>query len=169
MEGDTGREDRTEKTSRELLRHAVATVAYRGGKAVRGAPPGFESFRVAPSSRTPGEILAHIGDLFDWALSLAQGINAFKESPPGPWDADVARFFESLQRFDAVLASDAPLGRPAEKLFQGPVADALTHVGQIAMLRRMAGAPIRGENYFQADISAGRLGADQAAPRKEFD
>lgn len=158
-----------EDRARGLLRHAVATVAYRGGKAVRGAPQGFESFRAASSSRTPGEILAHIGDLFDWALSLAQGGHAWKDSPPGSWDGDVARFFEALQRFDAVLASDAPLGRPAEKLFQGPVADALTHVGQIAMLRRMAGSPIKGENYFLADIAAGRIGADQAAPRKEFE
>lgn len=155
--------------ARELLRHAVATVAYRGGKAVRGAPSGFESFRAAPSSRTPGEILAHIGDLFDWALSLAQGSQTWKDTPPGSWDSDVARFFAALQRFDAVLASDAPLGRPAEKLFQGPVADALTHVGQIAMLRRMAGAPIKGESYFVADIAVGRIGADQAAPRKEFE
>jgi len=164
-----------DRAARELLRHAVATVAYRGGKAVRGAPPGFSAFRAAAASpsgysaRTPGEILAHIGDLFDWALSLAQGVHVWKDTPPADWDSDVARFFAALGRFDAVLASESALGRPVEKLLQGPVADAPTHIGQIAVLRRMAGAPIRGESYFQADIAAGRIGPDQAAPRKEFD
>ena len=154
-----------------LLRHAVATVAYRGGKAIRGAPAGFESFRAAPAetTRTPGQILAHIGDLFDWALSLAQGGHEWKETPPGSWESDSARFFTRLERFDELLASDAPLAQTPEKLLQGPVADALAHVGQIALLRRMAGAPIKGGNYFKADIAAGRVGAEQAAPRKEFE
>jgi hypothetical protein len=156
-------------TSRELLRHTLATLAYRGGKAVRDAPPGFAAFRLSEGGRTPAEILAHVGDLFDWALSLAQGRQAWKDSAPLPWGAEVARFFAALERFDAVLASDAALASPAEKLFQGPIADALTHVGQITMLRRLSGAPIKGENYFQAEIAAGRVGPQQAAPRKEFD
>jgi hypothetical protein len=155
--------------SRELLRHAVATVAYRGGKAVRGAPASFAAFRVAEGSRTPAGILAHVGDLFDWALSQAKGAEAWQDSKPLPWEKEVARFHETLGRFDAYLASDAPLHAPAEKLFQGAVADALTHIGQIAMLRRIAGAPIKGENYSRADIEAGRVGADQAAPKREFD
>jgi hypothetical protein len=156
-------------TSRELLRHTLATLAYRGGKAVRGAPPEFAAFRLSEGGRTPAEILAHVGDLFDWALSLAQGRQTWKDSAPLSWDAEVARFFAALERFDAILASDAPLASPAEKLFQGPIADALTHVGQITMLRRLSGAPINGENYFQAEIAAGRVGPEQAAPRKEFD
>jgi hypothetical protein len=157
--------------ARELLRHAVATVAYRGGKAIRGAPAGFESFHVVESARTrtPGQILAHIGDLFDWALSLAKGGHEWKETPSGAWEADSERFFASLERFDALLASDAPLARSPEKLFQGPVADALAHVGQIALLRRLAGGAIKGENYFKADIAAGRIGAEQAEPRMEFE
>jgi hypothetical protein len=155
--------------SRELLRHAVATVAYRGGKAVRGAPSPFAKFRVAEKSRTPVQILAHIGDLYDWVLSQAMGAEAWHDSKPLPWDQEIARFHETLACFDAYLASDAPLHAPAEKLFQGAVADSLTHVGQIAMLRRVAGAPIRGENYSRADIHAGQVGADQAAPKREFD
>ena len=159
----------TKDPARELLRHAVATLAYRGGKAIRGAPEGFSSFRAAETTRTPGQILAHIGDLFDWAVSLASGGHEWKDTPPASWEADSARFFTCLERFDAILASDALLARSPEKLFQGPVADALAHVGQIALLRRMAGAPIRGENYFKADIASGRVGADQAAPRMEFE
>ncbi len=156
-------------TSRELLRHTLATLAYRGSKAVRGAPPEFAAFRLREGGRTPAEILAHVGDLFDWALSLAKGRQAWKDSAPLSWDAEVARFFAALELFDAVLASDAPLASPAEKLFQGPIADAFTHVGQITMLRRLCGAPIKGENYFQAEIAAGRVGPKQAVPRKEFD
>ena len=155
--------------SRELLRHAVATAAYRGGKAVREAPASFADFRVAEKSRTPSQILAHIGDLYDWALTQAKGAEAWHDSKPLPWDQEIARFHETLARFDAYLASDAPLNVPPERIFQGAVADSLTHIGQIAMLRRIAGAPIRGENYSRANIQAGRVGADQAAARREFD
>ena len=152
-----------------LLRHAVATVAYRGGKAIRGAPAAFANFRISESSRTPVEILAHIGDLFDWALAMAQGRHEWHSSTPLAWDEEVKRFHRTLGAFDGYLASGLPLGCPVEKLFQGPVADALTHIGQIALLRRAAGAPIRAENYFKAEIAAGRVGADQATPRMEFD
>jgi hypothetical protein len=157
------------ETARELLRHTVATVAYRGSKAVRGAPPKFATFRVSKTSRTPVQILAHIGDLFDWALALAQRNHEWHDSPPLPWDAEVARFFATLQRLDDYLASDAPLKGSAEKLFQGPIADALTHVGQLTLLRRCVEAPVKGENYAKAEIVVGRVGADQAAPRVEFD
>jgi hypothetical protein len=152
-----------------LLRHTVATVAYRCGKALRGAPASFAGFRVTESARTPGEILAHIGDLFDWALALAQGRHEWHSSAPLPWDEEVKRFHRTLGAFDGYLASGLPLSCSIEKLFQGPIADALTHIGQIALLRRAAGAPIRGENYFKAEIAAGRVGADQAAPRMEFE
>lgn len=155
--------------SRAFLRHTVATVAYRGGKAIRGAPPGFSDFRPAPASRSAGEVLAHVGDLFDWALNLARGLRVWSDTKPRAWEEDSARFFRSLEAFDAFLASGEPLATNAEKLFQGPVADALNHIGQIAMLRRMAGAAIRGENYFKADIATGKVGADQPPPRVEFD
>lgn len=156
---------------RDLLRHALATLAYRAGKALRGAPAGFESFSIAPGSRTPGQILAHMGDLFDWALELAKGASVFNDATPLPWDREVTRFFAALEAFDRHLASGAPLpeGFTEDKLFQGPVADALTHTGQIGMLRRLAGAPVRGESYFRSDIEIGRLGLDQAEPRREFD
>jgi len=153
---------------REMLRHTLATAAYRGGKAIRDAPPGFAMFRAGETSRSAGEILAHVGDLFDWALSLARGTHVWHESEPLAWDREVERFFRTLAVFDAQLAGDTPLGTSPEKLFQGPVADALTHIGQIAMLRRLATAPVRGENYFKADITAGRVGKDQAPPRREF-
>lgn len=155
--------------TRALLRHTLATVAYRGGKALTGAPAEFADFRVAAGSRTPAEILAHIGDLFEWALSLADGEHVWRDSPPLPWDREVARFFEALHRFDQRLAGDAELRCQPRKLFQGPIADALTHVGQIAMLRRLFGAPVRGENYYKADIEAGRVGPSQPGQRVEFD
>jgi|SRR5208282_1301199 hypothetical protein len=154
--------------SRALLRHTLATVAYRGAKAIRNAGPNFADYGSSETSRTPAKILAHIGDLMDWGLSMADGSREWNDSKPLAWDEECARFFASLKNFDDFLASDKPLEVSAEKLFQGPIADALTHVGQIAMLRRMAGVPIKGENYFVAEIAVGRVGADQAAPRKEF-
>ena len=153
---------------RAFLRHTVATLAYRGGKAVRDAPAGFSGFRADESSRTAGQILAHLGDLLDWALSKARGQEAWKDVAPRAWDEDVARFHVALGAFDAYLASEATLHCAPEELFQGPIADALTHVGQIAFLRRLAQAPVRGENYARADIKAGRTGPEQTAPRREF-
>jgi hypothetical protein len=153
---------------RALLRHTVATVAYRGAKAVRGAPAGFAAYTPDGTPRTVGKILAHIGDLFDWAVSQANGAEAWSDSEPLEWDAEVERFFAALQRFDDLLASDRPLAVTPERLFQGAVADALTHIGQLAILRRLAGARISGENYSRADIVAGRVGAEQTAPRRQF-
>jgi hypothetical protein len=153
---------------RELLRHTVATIAYRGGKAVDSAPDGFSSYQVNETTRRPEQILAHIGDLFDWALSIARGQQAWHNSTPQQWDAEVARFFAALKAFDDYLASESELHCSAEKLFQGPIADALTHVGQISLLRRMAGGPVKGENYFVAEIEAGRVGAEQSSKRFEF-
>jgi len=157
------------RTELPLLRHALATLAYRGGKVLRGAPPSFAEFRVAAGTRTPLEILAHVGDLFDWALHLADGEHIWQASTPISWEREVERFFSRLGDLDARLASSRALGTPESRLFQGPIADALTHVGQLAMLRRLAGTPVRGENYFKAEIEVGRVGADQAAPRREFD
>jgi hypothetical protein len=154
---------------RALLRHTLATLAYRGGKAVRGAPASFADYRCGETSRTPGQILAHIGDLMDWGLSIAEGQQKWHDSEPLAWEEECDRFFAALRNFDDYLASERPLQVSAEKLFQGPVADALTHVGQIAMLRRMSGAPLKGENYFVAEITVGRVGPAQPPPKKEFD
>lgn len=153
---------------REMLRHTLATLAYRGAKAVRGASDSFASFGSPETKRTPARILAHIGDLLDWALSIAKGAEAWHDSEPLPWNQEVERFHHALQNFDNYLGSDAELAATCERLFQGPIADALTHVGQIAMLRRMAEEPIKGENYSRAKIAAGRVGADQEAPKREF-
>ncbi len=153
---------------REMLRHTLATVAYRGGKALRGAPPAFAEYRAADGSRRAIEILAHICDLMDWALSIAEGRPAWKDTHAAVWDGEVERFFTAMKGFDDFLASDAPLQANPERLFQGPIADALTHVGQLCLLRRLAGSPVRGENYFVADITSGRVGAVQSAPNREF-
>lgn len=147
-----------------MLRHTVATLAYRGGKALRGATPEFADY----GSWTPAQILAHVCDLLDWALTIADGKQAWRNSQPQAWEKDVARFFAALEAFDRRLGNGVPLPVEPERLFQGPVADALTHVGQIAMLRRMAGCAISGENYFVAGIETGRVGADQATPVKVF-
>src|SRR5882672_10167350 len=155
--------------TRAFLRHTVATVAYRGGKAVRDAPPSFASFTGDGSDRTAVKILAHIGDLYDWALTQAKGAEAWNNATPLAWDREVERFHAALQRFDDYLASDAPLAVTPEQLFQGAVADSLAHVGQLAMLRRLAGAKMKSENYSRADIVAGRVGADQTPPKREFD
>jgi len=154
---------------RQLLRHTVATVAYRASKALRGSPDYFATFHIGDKTRTPAQILAHMGDLFDWALSIAEGKQAWHDSTPLPWNAEIDRFFAAVQKFDDFLVASNVVDAYPANLFQGPIADALTHIGQIAMLRRLAGSPIMGENYYKADIAAGRVGIDQFAPRREFE
>lgn len=151
-----------------MLRHCLATIAYRGGKAIRNAPTSFAEFHPPEGTRTPGEILAHIGDLFDWALSIASGKPTWKDSTPLAWEKETDRFFAALKTLDDYLASPEPLHSTPEKLFQGAVADSLTHIGQIGILRRMAGAPVRGESYFHSNIAIGRVGPDQVPPKREF-
>ncbi|HBD07823.1 MAG TPA: hypothetical protein DCZ69_06135 [Syntrophobacteraceae bacterium] len=152
-----------------MLRHTVATVAYRAAKTLRQAPEGFGDFRIKENSRSPVEILAHIGDLFDWALSIGEGKEAWREAVPRSWDQEIVRFFSSVEKFDLFLSKSPTIACSPDRLFQGPVADALTHIGQLAMLRRLYGSAVKGENYFKAEIVAGRVGPEQTAPRREFD
>src|ERR1700680_4900731 len=100
--------------ARHLLRHTVATLAYRGGKVLRGAPDSFAAFRTLEHSRSTAGILAHIGDLLDWGLSMAQGAQRWHNSTPLPWAEESRRFFSALAALDAYLASPEPLGAPAE-------------------------------------------------------
>jgi len=146
---------------RELLRHALATLAYRATRALEGAPDHFAGF--AGAGRLPVQILAHMGDLLDWALSAAVGQERWQTAQPRAWVDEQHRFYESLQTLDSFLATGGPLHASIERLLQGPVADALTHVGQLAMLRRMAGCPAHGENFYIAEITVGQVGAVQAA------
>ncbi|HEY6274545.1 MAG TPA: hypothetical protein VIX19_21375 [Terriglobales bacterium] len=159
----------SQDAGRQMLRHTVATLAYRAGKATRGAPVSFASYSTGDKGRTPAEILAHMGDLMDWALSIAKGKQQWRDFKPLPWAEAVERFHKALKALDEYLASGDPLGAPPGKIFQGAVADALTHTGQINILRRMAGCPIRGENYYRANIVVGSVGQEQAAPVSEFD
>jgi hypothetical protein len=154
------------ETSRECLRHALAALAYRATRALENAPANFAHFDGA--GREPIKIVAHMGDLFDWALSTVEGQQRWNNSKPLEWAEELQRFYAALGAFDAFLASDAEPAAPLERLLQGPVADALTHVGQLAMLRRLAGCAVHGENFYVADIAVGRVGPEQAAPVKTF-
>jgi len=151
---------------KELLRHTLATVAYRATRALEGSTREFATYDGA--GKRPDQILAHMGDLFDWALSMAAGKPTWHNSTPLPWEAEQLRFFAALQAFDGFLAGEDELQASAERLIQGPLADALTHVGQLAMLRRMAGVPARGENFYVAKIAAGQVSAEQPTAVKPF-
>jgi hypothetical protein len=160
---------KTDVQARSFLRHALATLAYRGGKAIRGAPASFGDYRANPTGNSPAVILKHIGDLLEWALRIAKGDQQWREAKPIPWEEESRRFFSSLSALDEYLESDAPLSFPPQQIFQGAVADALTHVGQIAMLRRLSGSPMKAESYFLADIVMGRVGPEQTPAKLEFD
>ena len=161
------------KQTSELFRHFLATIAYRGGKTFNNAPQSFPSFRADGTSRSPLQILAHISDLLDGTLRLAEGGEtwrvAWRPIAPGTWNCDVDRFFEALRRLDAFFAAEKPSAISIETLFQGPISDVLTHIGQLAMLRRLAGSPVRGEVMILAEVEIGRVGPDQATPKREFD
>lgn len=158
-------------TTRLFLRHALATLAYRAGKAVRGTPEAFGAFRTTPESPSCAEILAHMGDLMDWGLRMARGEPSWNDSKPLAWELEIERFFAALTAYDAYLASGAPIRWEPARMFQGGIADALTHTGQLAMLRRLSGFKMKGENYSKAEIEVGHVGLDQTPPdpRVEFD
>ena len=155
----------------EFLRHTVATLAYRAAKTMRDVPPSFATYSSGPDARTPVQIVTHMGDLFDWGLSMVNGAGKWNTSEPQEWSQECARFFTSLSRFDEALGSGMTIQYKLTRLFQGPVADALTHTGQLAMLRRLHGSPMKGESYNVAEVVIGRVGVDQtpADPRYEFD
>ena len=153
----------------DFLRHAVATLAYRAEKVLRELPDGFGERRVAETSRSAAEITAHLGDLAEWAAAQAEGDRAWKAAGAGSLEGDVARFFAGLERLDATLAAGPAEGFAPRIVFQGPIADGLTHVGQLALLRRLSGAPVRPESYVKAQVEVGRVGRDQSDERREFD
>jgi hypothetical protein len=155
--------------TRAVLRHLVATLAYRAAKVLRDVPLSFAEFSAGPNWRRPVLLVSHLGDLMGWGTRMAQGENLWRADGTSDWNTEVRRFFDGLAALDRVLASDAPLGGSAEMLIQGPLADALTHVGQLAMLRSAAGIPVRPESYARAEITGGRVGPDQAPANREFD
>ena len=152
-----------------MIRHLVATLAYRAAKVLRDAPPGFDAFQLGASVRRPVQIVAHMADLMAWAVSLTKGEQVWKAEGGGDWNTEVGRFFDGLAALDRVLESGPLPEGTAEKLIQAPLADALTHVGQLAMLRGISGAPVRPESYARAEIVTGRVGQAQSAPVREFD
>jgi len=151
----------------QLLRHTLATLAYRLGKVLRDTPESFADYPPG-DERTAGRILAHVGDLMDWALTLIEGRQAWKDSTPLPWHEEIARFYAAVGALDARIAASGTGDATAAEIFQGPIADALTHTGQLAMMRRLAGVKMKGENYHRAEIITGRVGPEQTAPRREF-
>lgn len=158
----------TSDVARLVVRHLAATLAYRAAKVLRDVPAGFGHTAIGPSTRRPVQIVAHMADLMSWGVSLAHGESVWKAEGGDDWSVEVARFFARLTELDHALSADDPLTGSLDKLVQGPLADALTHVGQIAMLRGMTGAPIRPESYARAEIVVGRVGSEQAPPGREF-
>jgi hypothetical protein len=158
-------------TTRLWLRHALATLAYRAGKTLRGTPAPFGEYRADAGSPRVIEIVAHMGDLMDWILTMMRGAPKWKNSTPLAWESEIARFFAAIGAADAYLASGQAIGWEPGRVFQGGIADALTHTGQLAMLRRLSGHKMKGENYSRADIEVGRVGIDQVPPdpKAEFD
>ena len=157
------------QSSQLVLRHLLATLAYRSSKVLRDMPPAFATFSIGPGSRTAVHIVAHLGDLLTWAGHLANGQYRWAAEGSDDWDTEVRRFFDRLAKLDERLCSAEPLGYSAEVLIQGPLADALTHVGQLAMMRGAAGIPVRPESYARAPIALGQVGIEQPPPGKEFD
>jgi hypothetical protein len=159
------------KTELDMFRHTLATLAYRAAKVLRTAPESFADYLPAEGSNTPLRILGHMGDLVDWAYTMISGTPKWKSSTPTDWQSESRRFFDSLKKFDDALSSGIPINFQLGRMFAGPVADALTHTGQLAMLRRLHGSPMKGENYSRADIQIGRIGLEQTPPdpRYEFD
>lgn len=152
---------------RELLRHFLAAIAYRTQKALRDAPDHYPTFSAGNRVRTPVELIRHMTSLMGYVRTFFLGGSYPPQPDPLPSFArEVARFHEMLEAVGALLAGDQQCSLTTEQLLQGPFADTMTHVGQLAMLRRLADAPVAPENFIYADIRAERLHADQAPPNR---
>lgn len=147
----------SQNAKRELLRHFLATLSYRTNKVVVGAPSNFGNFDAGHGVRKPVEILFHMSHVLMHARSFLKP-QTTAETPIGSWEGEVARLFQVLSELDHILESGAPLhGRTEEQLLQGPLADAMTHIGQLAMLRRLNSAPISKESFDEAPIRTGDI------------
>ena len=158
----------SDESARTVVRHLAATLAYRAAKVLHEPPEGFATTAFGAATRRPVAIVAHLADLMAWGVTIARGEYVWAPGGSDDWDTEVQRFFTNLETMDGELAAPGFSGS-LEKLVQGALADALTHVGQLAMLRGMAGSPVRPESYARAEIVRGRVGRSQAAPRAEFD
>jgi hypothetical protein len=146
----------------DLLRHFLATLAYRTQKSLHDAPAGFDAFSPGEGVRTPLEIVHHMASLLAYSVSALRGTQPVPPDPPLALAVEVERFHAMLEQLSEELGrSSLREERLAERLLQGPLADAMTHAGQLTMLRRLAGAPIARENYFRAAIDPANLGANQ--------
>ena len=149
-----------------LLRHFLAALAYRTQKALRGAPPSFATFRAGDKVRTPHELVRHMANVLGYARTFFTG-GIYHPEPLPTFDAEVRRFHEVLADLSAHLERGTPLREIApEQMLQGPFADAMTHAGQLALLRRLSGSPIPPENFVFARISAENLSPDQPPPAR---
>jgi hypothetical protein len=156
----------TERTEakRELLRHFLAALAYRAQKALRGAPPAFASFDPGHGARPPKELVRHMTSVLGYARTFFIG-GSYRPETLDTMDAEVARFHGMIADLATHLANGTPLRNISEEqLLHGPFADTMTHVGQLALLRRLAGVPVPPENFVFAEIGPDRLGPDQAEP-----
>ena len=147
-----------------LLRHFVAAIAYRSAKALRDAPSTFATFEAGQKSRTPRQLVRHMSGVLNYALARVHEPRA-PLADRTSYEKEVERFFALLREFAEHL-QELELGdAAAERLLQGPLADVMTHIGQLALLRRLSGSPVPPENFYRAAVDAGRLGLDQLAPR----
>ena len=151
--------------TRRLLCHFLATLAYRTKKALRDAPPDFGRFRAMDNVRTPAELVQHMTSVLAYAKSRFES-GPYLPDPLPSLEEEALRFLRVLQELALHLEKGTALRdeMSLERLTQGPFADAMTHAGQLAMLRRFAGSPVPQESFIDADISAERLGSDQARP-----
>jgi hypothetical protein len=148
---------------RDMLRHFLASIAYHASKAIRDAPDGYPEIEVGAGVRTPRRILHHITGVLSYAHSFFEHYETTYFDLE-PWDTEVESFYTILGKLDESLREKAPNGVTEERLLQGPLSDSMAHVGQLLMLRRMAGSPVPSENFVYAEIKAGALGPDQHEP-----
>lgn len=152
-----------DQPKRDLLRHFLAAIAYRTQKALRGAPVGFADFRAARGVRTPHDLLRHMSDVLGYARTTFTG-GSWRAHRLPTFAAEVERFHQILEDLGRLIVEEEFGGASPEQLLQGPLADVMTHAGQIAMLRRLEGSPVPPENFIVAEVDAVNLGPDQPAP-----
>lgn len=147
----------------EMLRHFLASIAYRATKAIKNAPDNYPTFNLGKGVKTPLRILHHITGVLTYAHSFFEHYETTHFEVKS-WSAEINELYKILSKLDVSIQEKNPNKVTEEQLLQGPFSDAMTHVGQLSMLRRMVDSPIPSENFIFADIRKGEVGPDQPDP-----
>ncbi len=135
-----------------FIQHFLKVLSYRFEKAIHNAAESYPKHASGHGIRTPLELLGHMNGVLEFAISSLKN-QPRRNIPEQSWQEQITLYYEKLKELNQLMQENSFDTDTLERILQGPLADAMTHIGQLAMMRRLANSAIAGENYFAADMS----------------